>query len=552
MRDEAGPNDASRAREATSQRSTALRTFLIADVRGYTRFTHERGDEEAAKLAARFAFLARRGITDYAGELLELRGDEALGVFGSARDALRAAVELQRLFRGGTDEAGIELGVGIGIDAGEAVAVEGGYRGGALNLAARLCSRAAPGEILASETVVSLAGRVEGIRFEHRAPERLKGLDDAVTIVEVVPEAPLHPLRRVRLASVRRFRRRQLTRRNAVAGALVALIAAATSAAVLATSVRSDGSPSEGSGTRVGLVLPRQPSTSDDVFAPYVDGVLQAARLQGLETETLIVPERTIADSVRSRLGELDLVLLAGPGVHDAFVEEVPRHADTHFVFLDPHPNFDETQVNTLPNSTDIFFIEGPAAYLAGYMGALMEKRRRGTRGSVVVSIVAGDELVNENLVDGFTEGARAAVRDAVVLTNFSGAFADPSPCESAANRQIDRGSGVVFAAAGSCGLGALAAASLRGVWGVGVDADRSYLGPHVLVSVVKRIDRAVEFVIRSYLDGTLAAGSLDIGIEREAVGIVGISREVPADVRRRVANVKEQRRELWASWASP
>ena len=39
-----------------------IRTFLIADVRGYTRFTRERGDAEAARLAKLFADLgARRG-----------------------------------------------------------------------------------------------------------------------------------------------------------------------------------------------------------------------------------------------------------------------------------------------------------------------------------------------------------------------------------------------------------------------------------------------------------------------------------------------------------
>jgi hypothetical protein len=40
-----------------------IRTFLIADVRGWTLFTHERGDEAAAKLAAKFASLAREGYS---------------------------------------------------------------------------------------------------------------------------------------------------------------------------------------------------------------------------------------------------------------------------------------------------------------------------------------------------------------------------------------------------------------------------------------------------------------------------------------------------------
>jgi class 3 adenylate cyclase len=37
--------------------SSEIRAFLIADVRGYTRFTEEHGDEAGAQLAARFADL---------------------------------------------------------------------------------------------------------------------------------------------------------------------------------------------------------------------------------------------------------------------------------------------------------------------------------------------------------------------------------------------------------------------------------------------------------------------------------------------------------------
>ena len=86
-------------------------------------------------------------------QLLELRGDEALSVFDSARDAIGAASALQERFvTEAVRDADMPLLVGIGIDVGEAVPVEGGYRGGALNLAARLCSLAAPGEILASRS----------------------------------------------------------------------------------------------------------------------------------------------------------------------------------------------------------------------------------------------------------------------------------------------------------------------------------------------------------------------------------------------------------------
>jgi len=62
-----------------------IRTFLIADVRGYTRFTQEYGDEAAGRLAVSFAALAREAVVSCGGEVIELRGDEALCVFESSR-----------------------------------------------------------------------------------------------------------------------------------------------------------------------------------------------------------------------------------------------------------------------------------------------------------------------------------------------------------------------------------------------------------------------------------------------------------------------------------
>jgi class 3 adenylate cyclase len=96
--------------------NTAVRTFLIADVRGYTRFTQEHGDEEAGQLALSFANLCGEAVERHDGEVVELRGDEALCVFGSARRALRAAVELQTSFRRRTDARPVfPLAIGIGL-----------------------------------------------------------------------------------------------------------------------------------------------------------------------------------------------------------------------------------------------------------------------------------------------------------------------------------------------------------------------------------------------------------------------------------------------------
>ena len=71
-----------------------IRTFLIADVRGYTRFTQAHGDEAGAQLAARFAVVVREEIEPRGGTVVELRGDEALCAFGSPRSALRRSRQI--------------------------------------------------------------------------------------------------------------------------------------------------------------------------------------------------------------------------------------------------------------------------------------------------------------------------------------------------------------------------------------------------------------------------------------------------------------------------
>ena len=226
------------ARPAQSVRlMSALQTFLLADVRGYTSFTQRFGDEKAAELVVRFA-TATRAVVEQQGTVLELRGDEALCVFGSPRDALRAAVALQRRYVEETRrDPELPLPVGIGIDVGEAVEVEGGYRGGALNVAARLCAMAGAGEILATGETVHLAQRLQGLSYLPRDPVKAKGMEDPVRVVRVVPDGddPVRQLATLRgppsapaRSEGRPWWLRLLRRRRLLAAAAVAVVVAAT------------------------------------------------------------------------------------------------------------------------------------------------------------------------------------------------------------------------------------------------------------------------------------------------------------------------------------
>ena len=185
-------------REDAGQNDTGVMTFLIADVRGYSRYTDEYGDEAAARLANKFVALVEEGVEAHGGTLIEVRGDEGLAVFTSARQAIRAAVDLQARFAEETEaDSNLPLKVGIGIDSGEAVKLEdGSYRGSALNVAARLCGRAHGGEVVITEATSRLAGRLAGLQYSDRGRVHLKNIEEPIHILQVYSELDAPPTRR--------------------------------------------------------------------------------------------------------------------------------------------------------------------------------------------------------------------------------------------------------------------------------------------------------------------------------------------------------------------
>jgi class 3 adenylate cyclase len=175
------------AEQASDNASVAaIRTFLFVDMRGYTRFIVEHGDAQAAHLVEKFDVMALKAFTARHGEIVGKAGDEAVAVFGSAREAIRAAVQLQASF---AEEGKLNPAlpqVGIGLDTGEAVPVGDTFVGVALNLAARLCKLAGPQEVLASESVIHVAGKLDDVTYAERGFTQLKGFQEPVHVFQVI------------------------------------------------------------------------------------------------------------------------------------------------------------------------------------------------------------------------------------------------------------------------------------------------------------------------------------------------------------------------------
>jgi basic membrane protein A len=191
------------------------------------------------------------------------------------------------------------------------------------------------------------------------------------------------------------------------------------------------------------------------------------------------------------------------------------------------------------PNVAGGRFRVEQGGYLAGYLAALMERRRRGRD---AVGSVGGFRVpaVVDPFIAGYQAGAKEAVPGVTTVNEWARSFLNPAKCRAAALGEIAEGAGVVFPVAGLCGSGALEAAKERGVWGIGVDVDQSYLGPHILTSVVKRIDLALYGAVKRLVRGNFRTGVDTVfDLRNGGVELGRISPKVPPRFRIRLEEIR-------------
>jgi class 3 adenylate cyclase len=171
---------------------TAFRTILFTDIEGSTSLTQELGDARAMAVLRTHDAIVREAVAVNGGSEVKHTGDGIMVAFRSVLGSIRCAVTIQEGLADANDRAEARLRVRIGLAAGEPVTERDDLFGAAVQLAARLCSRAEPETILVSGAVRDLAiGK--GFQFRKRGPLRLKGFDEPVTVFEVDWRRPASP-----------------------------------------------------------------------------------------------------------------------------------------------------------------------------------------------------------------------------------------------------------------------------------------------------------------------------------------------------------------------
>ena len=156
----------------------SFRTLLFTDLESSTALTQALGDAKAQELLHGHNDAVRAALAAHDGEEVKHTGDGIFAAFGSAVAAVEAALQIQR------DLAGAEVRVRIGLNAGEPIAEDDDYFGTAVQLAARVCDRAEPGQILVSNVVRELcAGKT--FAFTDQGEATLKGFPEPVRLFVV-------------------------------------------------------------------------------------------------------------------------------------------------------------------------------------------------------------------------------------------------------------------------------------------------------------------------------------------------------------------------------
>jgi adenylate cyclase len=156
--------------------SATEHTFLFCDLVGFTALTDAEGDERAAAVAGALQLRVRDVASHHGGEVVKAMGDAAMvrceDPAGAIRFALRLVDEV--------DADPVLPPVRVGVHSGSAVGHEGDWYGRAVNVASRLCSVAAGGEVLVSENTLAAAAELPKVTIGERRLHWLKNVTEPV------------------------------------------------------------------------------------------------------------------------------------------------------------------------------------------------------------------------------------------------------------------------------------------------------------------------------------------------------------------------------------
>jgi class 3 adenylate cyclase len=164
-----------------------LLAVLAADIVAYSRLMEEDEDDTFSRLKDLNTSIIAPCAGRNHGSIVKWTGNGFIGIFDSAVDAVRAAIEIQSgIAAAGAGTADRQMRLRIGISAGDVIVVPGNVFGDTVNAAARLQTLAAPGNICISRAIKDAVRNKFTIEYEDRGDVELKDMAEPIGAFRVV------------------------------------------------------------------------------------------------------------------------------------------------------------------------------------------------------------------------------------------------------------------------------------------------------------------------------------------------------------------------------
>jgi len=148
----------------------------FSDLRGFTSYTAERGDQQAFRVAQTFAGLVAEQVDRHGGRVLKTYGDGIMTSFDEVGSALHCVSAMQKSLSEFNETQEEPLSAGIGLAWGSVLETDGDVFGHSVNFAKRLADAAKGGQIVVPAAIREHTGDEAGFVFRKVGEKTLKGL----------------------------------------------------------------------------------------------------------------------------------------------------------------------------------------------------------------------------------------------------------------------------------------------------------------------------------------------------------------------------------------
>lgn len=263
---------------------------------------------------------------------------------------------------------------------------------------------------------------------------------------------------------------------------------------------------------KIGLVLDRGGKDDKSFNSAAFKGATDAKAKLGIELKEVEASDDTLFEPAMRSLAKKNYDLIIGVGIAQAqtvrkLAQEMPNQK---FAIVDA--------IVSAPNVVSLMFQEHEGSFLVGYIAGMKTK-------SETVGFIGGMDIpLIRRFEVAYTQGVKLARPDTKVLVNYVGvtseAWNNPTKARELAESQYNRGSDIIFVAAGASNNGAFDAAEKKQKFAIGVDSNQNWIKPgKILTSMLKRVDTAVYQVIEDLKEARFKGGVRTFGMKDNGIG---------------------------------